>query len=130
MPTPPAAPCIEVHRSSYCIPCWEAYCERNPCTRAPGSRGPWGKGRVNYMTLKDEWDRLDSGTRNWFLNNPGCVMVPRTITSLINKNAAENIKCDVHGQMMLSPEDLDFIRHKASRADAAQVSDDVRFFAE
>jgi hypothetical protein len=80
------------------------------------------------MTLKEEWDRLDSGTRNWLLNNPGCVMVPRTITTLINKNAAENIKCDVHGQMILSAEDLDFIRQKAGGVGASQVSDDLRFF--
>jgi hypothetical protein len=87
-----------------------------------------GEGGMRQMTLKDEWDHLDSGTRNWFLNNPGCVMVPRTITTLVNKNAAENIKCDVHGQMLLSPEDLDFIRQKASRAGSAHVSDDSRFF--
>jgi hypothetical protein len=102
----------------------------NPRTRANGFQRTTGEGGMTYMTLKDEWDRLDSGTRNWFLNNPGCVMVPRTITTLINKNAAENIKCDVHGQMVLSPEDLDFIRQKASRADAAQVSANLRFFAE
>jgi hypothetical protein len=33
------------------------------------------------MTLKEEWDRLDSETRHWLLDNPGCPLVPNTITA-------------------------------------------------
>lgn len=39
-----------------------------------------GKGGKSKMTLKEEWDRLDSETLQWLLDNPGCVMVPRTVT--------------------------------------------------
>ena len=73
-----------------------------------------GKGGRNGMTLKDEWDRLDSETRKWFLDNPGCVMVPRTVAARIRRNSAGHIEVDGHGQMILSREDLDVIREKGT----------------
>ncbi|WP_211881637.1 hypothetical protein [Pseudarthrobacter albicanus] len=33
------------------------------------------------MHIKERWDRLSPATRQWFLDNPGCVIVPRTITN-------------------------------------------------
>jgi hypothetical protein len=42
-----------------------------------------GKGGMSEMALKEEWDRLDSDTRQWLLANPGCVLVPRTVTARI-----------------------------------------------
>jgi hypothetical protein len=66
------------------------------------------------MTLKEEWDRLDSETRQWLLDNPGCVMVPRTVSARIMENAAGHMEVDRHGQMLLSREDLDFIREKGT----------------
>ncbi|UZX02144.1 hypothetical protein F8G81_05565 [Arthrobacter sp. CDRTa11] len=65
------------------------------------------------MTLKDEWDRLDPETRQWLLENPGCVMLPRTVTARIKQHSVGLIETDNHGQLMLSREDLDFIREKA-----------------
>jgi hypothetical protein len=83
---------------------------------------------MSDMTLKEEWDRLDSETRQWLLNNPGCVMVPRTVTARITQNSVGHIEVDYHGQMMLSREDLDFIREKGSDVDASQLSAEFRFF--
>ena len=80
------------------------------------------------MTLKDEWDRLDSETRKWLLDNPGCVMVPRALTAEIQKNSAQHIEVDGHGQMVLSREDLDFIREKGTGVGPGEVSEDYRFF--
>ncbi|WP_247040563.1 hypothetical protein [Arthrobacter rhizosphaerae] len=78
------------------------------------------------MNLKDEWDRLDSETRKWLLENPGCVILPRTMSARIRRDAAGNIECDQHGQIQLSREDLDFIREKSNGAGIA--SSDHRFF--
>jgi hypothetical protein len=68
------------------------------------------------MTLKDEWDRLNSETRQWLLDNPRCVVVPRTVAALINQKSAGQVEIDGHGQMLLSREDLDFIREKGTAA--------------
>lgn len=80
------------------------------------------------MTLKDEWDRLDAKTRQWLLDNPGCVMVPRTVAAMIKQNSAGHIEVDRHGQMILSREDLDFIRDKGRSGQAEPVSEEFRFF--
>jgi hypothetical protein len=80
------------------------------------------------MTLKDEWDRLDSETRQWLLDNPGCVVVPRTVTARIKQNSAGDLEVDQHGQMQLSREDLDFIREKGTAVGAGEISGDLRFF--
>lgn len=79
------------------------------------------------MTLKDEWDRLDTKTRRWLLDNPGCVMVPRTVASMIQRNCAGHVEVDGHGQMILSREDLDFIRDKG-RGVTEPVGEEFRFF--
>ena len=79
------------------------------------------------MTLKDEWDRLDSKTRQWLLDNPGCVTVPRTVAAMIKQNSAGHVEVDGHGQMILSREDLDFIRDKGTGV-GAEVSEEFRFF--
>jgi hypothetical protein len=80
------------------------------------------------MTLKDEWDRLDSETRQWLMDNPGCVIVPRTVTAMIKENAAGPIDVDDHGQLLLSREDLDFIREKGTGAGTREVSEELQFF--
>ena len=80
------------------------------------------------MTLKDEWDRLGSATRGWLMENPGCVLVPHAVTVQIQKASTGHIEVDGHGQMILSREDLDFVRAKRSGAGPAQVGEEFRFF--
>lgn len=80
------------------------------------------------MALKDDWDKLDTETRAWLLENQGCVIVPRTLTSRIRQHAAESIVCDAHGQMLLSREDLDFIREQGSIIGTGLVAGNLRFF--
>lgn len=65
------------------------------------------------MSLKDEWDRLDSATRTWLLENPACLVLPPALSAKITKDARPEIACDRHGRVVLSPEDHDFIREKA-----------------
>jgi hypothetical protein len=80
------------------------------------------------MTLKDEWDRLDAETRKWLLDNPGRVLVPNTLTTRIQQNTTKHIEVDGHGQMILSREDLDFIRDKRTGGGAAPIPDELRFY--
>ncbi|MET4097761.1 hypothetical protein [Arthrobacter sp. UYCu712] len=65
------------------------------------------------MHIKEQWDRLSPATRQWFLDNPGCVIVPRTITAAINLETGENADTDAHGETILSEEDRAFIQTKA-----------------
>ena len=73
------------------------------------------------MSLKDEWDRLDSETRTWLLENPGCLVVPRAMSDKIVKDAHGDLACDPHGQVVLSRDDHDFIREKAEAAGTIRV---------
>jgi len=81
------------------------------------------------MSLKDEWDRFDSETRSWLLENPGCLVLPHTMSARISKAAHEGIEHDQHGQAVLSRADHDFIREKAEAAGTIRVpATDYRFF--
>lgn len=71
------------------------------------------EGGIHRVSLKDEWDRLDPETQNWLLDNPGCVILPRTMSEKIDREAAGDIERDQHGQIVLSRDDHDFIRDKA-----------------
>ncbi|WP_211882115.1 hypothetical protein [Pseudarthrobacter albicanus] len=78
------------------------------------------------MNIKDQWDRLDDATRTWLIDNPGCLVLPRTITATIARETGENAECDPHGQMVLSQEDRDFIQSKANNTRTA--APEYRFF--
>jgi alanyl-tRNA synthetase len=68
------------------------------------------------MKIKDHWDRLSPGTQRWLTDNPGCLILPRTMTEEICQETGVRVDCDEHGQAMLSQEDLDFIRAKAEES--------------
>ncbi|MET3922480.1 hypothetical protein [Arthrobacter sp. UYEF20] len=67
------------------------------------------------MHIKEQWKRLSPATRQWFIDNPGCVIVPRTITTAINTETGENTDTDTdtHGETLLSEEDRLFIQAKS-----------------
>lgn len=71
------------------------------------------------MNLKDRWDRLDPATQKWLIDNPGCQMLPRTITAVISKETGEDLATGQHGQALVSGEDHDFIRSKIRGASMA-----------
>ena len=73
------------------------------------------------MSLKDEWDRLDSETRTWLLENPGCLILPRTMSTKMIKGADGDLERDPHGQVVLSQADHEFIREKAEAAGTIRV---------
>jgi hypothetical protein len=66
------------------------------------------------MAIREQWDRLDPATRKWLTDNPRCLLLPHAITAAISKESGEAIECDNNGQMVLTPEDRDFLRIKAN----------------
>jgi hypothetical protein len=71
------------------------------------------------MHIKDHWDRLDPATRKWLIDNPGCQILPRTITAVVSKTAGEDLASGQHGETVLSQEDHEFIRSKAAEGSNA-----------
>lgn len=67
------------------------------------------------MNIRDHWDRLSPATRQWLTDNPGCLILPRTMTETIRAETGVRTDCDQHGQATLSREDLDFIRVQGRR---------------
>jgi hypothetical protein len=70
------------------------------------------------MNIRDYWDRLSPETRRWLTDNPGCLVLPRTITEMIHQETGVTLDADQHDQASLSPEDLSFIRAQAEGAPA------------
>jgi hypothetical protein len=71
------------------------------------------------MHIKEQWDLLDPTTQQWLMDNPGCMVLPRTLTSIFNKETSENAAVDAHGESVLTAEDRDFIQAKAREATAS-----------
>lgn len=82
------------------------------------------------MNLKDEWDRLDSETREWLLDNPGSLFLPRDLSAKVITGVQGDIERDENGQIVLSRNDHDFLRDKAEAAGTihAPSAAEYRFF--
>jgi hypothetical protein len=78
------------------------------------------------MELKSQWHRLDPATRRWLLDNPGCVVLPRTISTIVARVADEPVVRDRHGTIQLSAADVSFIRATLHGSNAA--AGEHRFF--
>jgi hypothetical protein len=79
------------------------------------------------MHIKEQWNRLDPTTQQWLMDNPGCMVLPRTLTAIFNKVTSENADVDMHGEAVLTDEDRKFILVKAREAEAAGGGADDRF---
>ncbi|MET4097505.1 hypothetical protein [Arthrobacter sp. UYCu712] len=64
------------------------------------------------MNIRDHWDRLSPATRRWLTDNPGCLILPRTLREKIRSETGIGAEVDRHGQATLSREDLDFLRSR------------------
>jgi hypothetical protein len=80
------------------------------------------------MHIKEQWNRLDPTTQQWLMDNPGCMVLPRTLTAIFNSATGENADVDVHGETVLTAEDRDFIQAKAREDTATGTSTGYRFF--
>lgn len=72
------------------------------------------------MGIDKLWDQLEPGTRQWFIDNPGCTILPRTVVAAISKATGAELQQDRHGETVLSPADCDFIRSAAKLHEARQ----------
>lgn len=72
------------------------------------------------MSIKSHWDEFDAGTRQWLMDHPGCLIVPRTLASVMNSATAEPAVTDRHGQIRLTDDDAEFIRTRAHTAFAVE----------
>ncbi|GAA4039455.1 hypothetical protein GCM10023063_25980 [Arthrobacter methylotrophus] len=77
------------------------------------------------ISIGDHWDSLSPETRQWLAENPGCVVLPRTITETIHRETGITADSDQHAQASLSPEDLDFI---LARSEGRPAPPEHRFF--
>ncbi|MBT2596952.1 hypothetical protein [Arthrobacter sp. ISL-72] len=78
------------------------------------------------MDIRDHWDRLSAATRQWLTDNPGCLILPRTMTERICQETGRSADCDQHGQATLSRGDLDLIRAKGNQI--PDTDSEYRFF--
>ena len=65
------------------------------------------------MDIRDNWEKLSPSTQQWLTDNPGCMILPRTITSIIHQETGGTADGDRHGAFPLSQADHDFIMDKA-----------------
>ena len=68
------------------------------------------------MDIRDSWDNLTPSTQQWLLDNPGCIVLPRTMAAIICNETGRTADRDHHGAAPLSQEDRDFITDKARQA--------------
>jgi hypothetical protein len=68
------------------------------------------------MTVEACWDSLGGETRRWLLENPGSVVLPRTVVNAIGAASGVRLPVDTHGEYGLSARDQKFIRDRARRA--------------
>ena len=87
--------------------------DRRKSTRpaGPANPGTWNTRRkgVEQMQLQDVWDGLSKETKDWFRQNPGCRVLPRTLVNTIRTDYLGPIVLDQDGMMALTPEDLQFL---------------------
>lgn len=62
------------------------------------------------MTIDQWWNLLDAHTRRWLMDNPGCLVLPRTVVNAINTATGGLLRPGPHGEFSLSARDQEFIR--------------------
>ncbi|MCT9627482.1 hypothetical protein QE394_000757 [Arthrobacter sp. SORGH_AS 212] len=78
--------------------------------------------------LRDQWHRLPSTVTDWLFDNPGCVIIPRTLSAEISAALDQPLTWDVHGETSLSEEDVEFIRMKAHENSDGKPDTGYTFF--
>jgi hypothetical protein len=78
--------------------------------------------------IQELWDRLPSTVTQWLIDNPGCMILPRTLSAEINAATEEPANEEPHGEIVLNQQDLDFIRMKSREAQTEQPGPGFEFF--
>jgi hypothetical protein len=83
---------------------------------------------MTETSIRDQWHRLPSTVTQWLLDNPGCVILPRTLSAEISEATNEPLNEDRQGETTLSQEDVDFIRMKSREAGTQHAAPGYTFF--
>ena len=59
--------------------------------------------------IEQWWDKMDPETREWFINNPGTVILPRSVVNALN----EVRNGEGPAQLEVSAEDREFLKEVA-----------------
>jgi hypothetical protein len=62
------------------------------------------------------------------MENPGCMILPRTLSAEISAATGHPLNDDPHGETTLCQQDVDFIRMKSREAEAATPAPGYTFF--
>ncbi|MET4622633.1 hypothetical protein ABIE18_004112 [Arthrobacter sp. 2762] len=79
------------------------------------------------MHIREIWNQLSPDTRQWLIDNPGSMIIPRTVTAKLNHESGEGGPVDGHGGTLLTEDDREFIQDQA-RASKDGYAGDPRFF--
>lgn len=82
----------------------------------PEPAGSAGDGSGAGVDMRSLWTLLAPGTRQWFMDHTGAVVVPRTVTAGMCRESEKAVPQDAHGQAWLSEDDMQFIRTRAHSA--------------
>lgn len=80
------------------------------------------------IRIRDQWNRLPGPVTQWLLANPGCMILPRTISAEISAATGQGTNDDAHGETTLCQQDVDFIRMKSHEAELGRPDPEYRFF--
>lgn len=72
------------------------------------------------------WTRIDPGVQQWVLENPGCVVLPRTLVNRVEATIGESLHADAHGEYWFSGEELVFLKARRRAQELGRFSTDGR----
>ena len=68
------------------------------------------------LRIRDQWNLLPSPVTQWLMENPGCMILPRTLSAEISAATGQPANGDPHGETTLSQDDVDFVQMKSHEA--------------
>lgn len=69
------------------------------------------------IRIREQWNLLPAPVTQWLMENPGCLILPRTISAEISAATGQGSNGDPHGETTLCQHDVDFIRMKSREAE-------------
>lgn len=67
--------------------------------------------------IEEWWSDLDPVIQEWFAENPGCLVLPRTVANTVRGVAGGHADQDRHGRLELSARDREFIKTQVQAID-------------
>jgi hypothetical protein len=74
---------------------------------------------MGQRPINEWWNELDTATKQWLADNPGCVVLPRTVANVAQEATGGHIDQDQHGEVLLSEEQQEFIKEQFRAAEFA-----------